>query len=151
MRRDSCRDSFTRLDRDGEGGPEGRLVSLGHRLQTQLVAAVLGQAEADQSAAVRGHEVDCLGGRELGRNCQVALVLAVGRVDDDHELSLAEVVDRLLDGRERRLLFHLGCHSVDRTVAHLPGGSHTSSAISSLMVCSLASPLRTATASLRRA
>ena len=80
--------------------PKRRLVALGHRLQAELVAAFLGQAEADQPAAVRGHEVDRLGRRELRRDRQVALVLAVGGVDDDHELAVADVLDRLLDGGE---------------------------------------------------
>ena len=100
LRGDAGRDPLARLDRDREGGAEGRLVALGHRLQPQLVAALLGQAEADQPAAVRGHEVDRLGRRELGRDRQVALVLAVGGVDDDHEPAVADVLDRLLDGGE---------------------------------------------------
>ena len=83
--------------------PKRRLVPLGHRPQAELVAALLGQAEADQPAAVRRHEVDRLGRRELGGDRQVALVLAVGRVDDDDELALADVLDRLLDRRERRV------------------------------------------------
>ena len=45
----------------------------------ELVGALLGQAEADQAAGVRGHEVDRLGRRELRRDRQVALVLAVLR------------------------------------------------------------------------
>ena len=47
-----------------------------------------------------GHEVDRLGRCELGRDRQVALVLAVGRVDDDDELALADVLDRILDRGE---------------------------------------------------
>ena len=53
--------------------------------EPELVAALLGQAEADQPAALRGHEVDRLRGRELGGDRQVALVLAVLVVDDDDE------------------------------------------------------------------
>ena len=79
--------ALARLDRRREGGAERRLVVLGHRAQPELVAALLGQAEADQAAPVRGHEVDRLGRRELGGDRQVALVLAVGRVDDDDELA----------------------------------------------------------------
>ena len=119
MRGDARGDPLAGLDRDGEGGPERRLVALGHRLQTEFVAALLGQAEADQPAAVRCHEVDRLGRRELSRDRQVAFVLAIGSVDHDHELALADVLDRLLDGRERRLFLELGCHPLDRT-AGLP-------------------------------
>ena len=103
---DAGRDALARLDRDGEGGAERRLVALGHRRQAELVAALLGQAEADQPARVRGHEVDRLGRRELGGDHEVALVLAVGIVDDDDDLarcgcprspprSVANGVDRL--------------------------------------------------------
>ena len=63
----------------------GRLVAPHHRLQAELVAALLGEGEADQPAAVGGHEVDGLGGGELRRHHQVALVLAVLVVEDhDH-------------------------------------------------------------------
>ncbi len=68
----------------------------------ELVGALLGQAEADQAARVRRHEVDRLGRRELRRDRQVALVLAVRVVDDDDHPALADVLDRLLDRRERR-------------------------------------------------
>ena len=100
--RDAGRDALARLDRDGEGRAERRLVALGHRAQAELVGALLGEAEADQAARVRRHEVDRLGGRELGRDHEVALVLAVGVVDDDDEAALADVLDRLLDRRKRR-------------------------------------------------
>ena len=56
--------------------------------QPELVAALLGEAEADEPARVGGHEVDRLGRRELGRDRQVALVLAILVVDDDDELAL---------------------------------------------------------------
>src|SRR5690242_669360 len=150
MRGDACRDPLTGLDRDREGRPERRLVALGHLLKAELVAALLGQTEADQATAVRSHEVDRFRSRELSRDRQIALVLAVGGVDDDHEPARADVLDRLLDGRERRLLFDLGGHSLDRTLAH-SGGSQRSSATSSLISPPRASPLMTATASFRRA
>ena len=99
--RDAGRHALARLDRDREGGAERRLVVVGHRPQAELVGALLGQAEADQPARVRGHEVDRLGRRELRRDHEVALVLAVGVVDDDDECALADVLDRVLDRGER--------------------------------------------------
>ena len=63
--RDPGRDALARLDRDGERGAERRLVVVGHRAQAELVGALLGEAEADQPARVRRHEVDRLGRREL--------------------------------------------------------------------------------------
>ncbi len=102
LRGDPGRDALARLDRDGEGGTERRLVVIRHRPQVELVAALRSQAEADQPAPVRRHEVDRLGSDELRGDRQVALVLAIRVVDDDDEAPRADVLDRLLDRRERR-------------------------------------------------
>ena len=118
VRRDAGRDALARLDRDGERGAERRLVLVGHLAQPELVAALLGQAEADEPARVRDHEVDGLGRRELGRDRQVALVLAVLVVDDDDEAAGADVLDRLLDGGERALGARVSGH---RHGGMLPG------------------------------
>ena len=81
--------------------PNGEVLRAHHQRQVELVAALLGQRQADQAAAVAGHEVDRLGGHLLGRDRQVALVLAVLVVDHDHHPALAELRQRLLDGGER--------------------------------------------------
>jgi hypothetical protein len=52
---------------------------------------------------VSGHEVDRLGGCELGREGEVALVLAVLVVADHHHPSGTDVLDRLFNGCERAL------------------------------------------------
>ena len=67
----------------------------------KLVAALAGQAEADEPAPLLRHERDRLGRRELRCDRQIALVLAVGRVDDHDELARANVLDRRLDRGER--------------------------------------------------
>ena len=108
LRGDPGRDALTGLDRDREGRLEGRLVVLGHLSQAELVAAPLGQTKADEAPRMGRHEVDRLGRGELGRDREVALVLAVGRVDDDHELALADVVDCVFDRRKRRRLLGRG-------------------------------------------
>src|SRR4029453_16982639 len=69
----------------------------------ELVAALGREREADQPASVLGHEVDRVGRDELGGDREAALVLAVLVVDDDDHLALADVLDRLLDGGERRV------------------------------------------------
>ena len=93
-------DALARLDRDGERGLEGRLVLRRHQVEAQLVAAVGRERQADQAAPVLGHEVDRLGRGELGREREVALVLAIlGVADHDHP-AVADVLDRLLDGAE---------------------------------------------------
>ena len=72
-----------------------------HLPQTELVAPLRRQAETDQAATVRGHEVDRLGRDELRRDRQVALVLAVRVVADDDEPPGADLLDRLFDAGER--------------------------------------------------
>ena len=81
-----------------------------------------GQRQADQPAAVRGHEVDRLRRRELRRHHQVALVLAVLAVADDDHPPAADLLDRLLDRREGALLGGLARSS--------PAGSSRSAPIS---------------------
>ena len=58
-----------------------------------------GQGKADQAAAVLGHEVDGVRGRHLGRDHQVALVLAVLVVDQDEHAAVARLFDDLFDRR----------------------------------------------------
>src|SRR5207248_5792557 len=53
---------------------------------------------AHQAGPVPGHEADVLGRYQLGRDDQVALVLAILVVDHDHELAGLEVGDRLRNG-----------------------------------------------------
>ena len=109
VRGDAGRDTLPCLDGDGEGRSERRLVPLGHRPQRELVAPVRREAEADEASRVRRHEVDRLGSDELRGDRQVALVLAVGVVDDDDEPPGADVLDRLFDRRERRDRLPRGC------------------------------------------
>src|SRR6185436_194646 len=85
---------------------EGRLVLGGHQVQAELVAAVGGESEADQPTCLAGHEVDVLRRRELGRESQVALVLAVLVVADDDHPARADVLERLLAAGKRRALAH---------------------------------------------
>ena len=99
--RDAGRHAFARFDADRERGAERRFVVLGHRTQAEVICAILGEAEADEAARMRRHEVDRLGRGELRSDRQVALVLAVGVVDDDDHPPLADVLDRLFDRRER--------------------------------------------------
>src|SRR5205085_7609076 len=69
--------------------------------QAELLATLTGQAEADQAARVRRHEVDRIRRGELRGADEVALVLALGIVDDDDHLPVPDVLDCLLDRRER--------------------------------------------------
>ena len=96
-RRDAGGDAGARLDRHAEGGPEARAVLLvaHHQRDAQLVETLAGHRQADEPAPEAGHEVDRLGRDLLGRDREVALVLAVLVVDDDDHLSGADVLERL--------------------------------------------------------
>ena len=82
------------------GGLERRLVLRRHQVEPELVAALRRQRQADEAAPVLRHEVDRLRRRELRGERQVALVLAVLVVADHDHPPAADVLDRLLDGRE---------------------------------------------------
>ena len=99
----------------------GSLVLGRHQVEAERVAAFGGQRQADQAAALFRHEIDRLRGGELGRHRQVALVLAVLVVADDDHPPAADLLDRLLDRRERalpRLGLRLLCCSAPRSYAH---------------------------------
>ena len=68
------------------------------------VEPFLRHRDADQPPAVRGHEVDDLRRDLLRRYGQIAFVLAILIVDDDDHLAVANRLDRVLDGGERRLM-----------------------------------------------
>ena len=96
-----------------------RLVHVRHLTQAELVTPLGGEAEADQAAAVHGHEVDRLRRDELGGDREVALVLAIGVVADDHEASRADLLDRLFDAGERRC-FGGGCGLAHAQIVAMP-------------------------------
>src|SRR5439155_6972871 len=100
VRGDAGRDPFAGLDGDGEGGAVGRLVAIGHHPQPEVVATLAGEAEADEAAPLLRHERDRLRRRELRGDGQVALVLAVGGVDDDDHAAGTDLLYSLLDRRE---------------------------------------------------
>ncbi len=101
VRRDPRRDALPGLDRHRERRAQRGLVVVGHRAKLELVAALGGETEADEPAPMRGHESDRLRRDELCREGEIALVLPVGVVDDDNEAPRADVLDCLLDRRER--------------------------------------------------
>ena len=99
--RDPGRHALAGLDRHGEGGLEGRLVLGRHEVEPELVAALGRERQADEPAALLGHEVDRVGRGELRRHGEVALVLAVLVVADDDHAAGADVLEGLLDRGER--------------------------------------------------
>ena len=100
--RDARRRAVPEVDRVGERGAVRLGVVLDHQRETELVAALPRQRHADDARRVAHEERDPLGRRVLRRHDQVALVLAVLVVDDDHDLAAADGGDRVLDGGEER-------------------------------------------------
>ena len=71
---------------DGEGGPNVAVLLSTIMGSPQTAPGGLRHGDADEAAAVDGHEVDCFRRCPLGRYCQVAFVLAPLVIDDDDEL-----------------------------------------------------------------
>ncbi len=83
--------------------PKREEFCCGHGKEAKMVGAFLGQGEADQAAAVTGHEVDGFRGDELGGQGEVALVFAVLVVDDDDHATGADFGERAGDIGKGRL------------------------------------------------
>ena len=90
-----------RFDRHAERRAEPRGVLIHHQRNLELVEPLAGHRHADEPAAVLRHEVDRLRRHLLGRQRQVAFVLAILVVADDDDLAGAERLDGVLDARER--------------------------------------------------
>ncbi|MNR15881.1 hypothetical protein D3C85_1324400 [compost metagenome] len=109
--------AFPGLDRDGEGGLHALAIVGGHRRQAQLSGAVAGHGQADQAARIADHEVDLIRRGELGRNDDVALVLAILGIHQDVGAAIAGVLENVLDRADRTVgimdgQFHhaVSCH-----------------------------------------
>ena len=101
-RADAGGDAFGGLDGDREGGAHLGAVARHHGRQAQALAALARQRQADQAAAEARHEVDGFGRDVVGREDQVALVLAVFLVDQDDHAAGGEIghdVGHRRDGR----------------------------------------------------
>ena len=116
---DAGGDALAGLDRHRERRLERRHVVMGHHVEAELLDPLRRERQADQTARVGGHEVDGLRRDVLRGHDQVALVLAVGRIDHHHHLARADVVDRFLNGRKRRHL-EFGVHLLEARISVHP-------------------------------
>lgn len=122
-----------RVDGDGEGRLHGLGVVRDHLREFETVELVGLHGRADETAALAHHERDDLGGRLLGGDDEVALVLPVLVVDDHHGPSGGDVANGLFDGVEREVLEGavvqpggLGSHAVAPSRAGVRVRSHQS-------------------------
>src|SRR6266536_1984506 len=93
-------DAKARVNGFAEGGAMDGSVDRRHEREVKLVAALLGEGQADQAAAVLGHEVDGVGRDFFGGHCEVALVFAVLVVNQYDHAALANLFDGFFDGGE---------------------------------------------------
>src|SRR2546426_331172 len=111
------RDAASGVDGHGERGPHGGRVVRDHHRDLELVQPLAGHRHADEAAAVLGHEVDRLRRDLVGGHHEIALVLAVLVVNDHEDAPLADLLDRLLDGRKPR---HVAPLSASDRTRYLP-------------------------------
>jgi hypothetical protein len=99
-RGDTGRDPLAGLDRHGKGRAVARgvLRVRHHHREAELPQALLGHRQADQPAAMGGHEVDGLGAALLGGHAQVALVLPILVVHEDHHPAGANLFEGNIHG-----------------------------------------------------
>ena len=93
-------DPHGRLDGHGEVGVLRRGILADHRPQAELMRALLGQREAQQTPCLAHHEVDILGAHLDGGHDQVALVLAPFIVQDHDHATGANVFENFGNGIE---------------------------------------------------
>ena len=89
--------SLKLVDGHGERCSQHRGVVVDLHCESQLLAPLGGDRCAQHSPALAHHEVDLLLGNALGGDDEIALVLTVLIVDNNHKLSLAELLNCLVD------------------------------------------------------
>ncbi len=92
---------FGGVDRFREGSSQASGIDRRHGAQLQPRTNLRVERQADQAAAVRGHEIDGFWRDLVGGDGQVAFVLAVFVVNDNKDLALAKIFDRLGNGSKR--------------------------------------------------
>ncbi len=85
-----------------------RAVRARHQLEVKLLGAFRRECEADQPAAVLGHEIDGVRRRHLRGDDEVALVLALLSIHQDEHAAVARVLDHFLDRGEELVMAGLG-------------------------------------------
>ena len=99
---DARADAVRGVDRHGEIGAMQFAVVRHHALQPELAGPRLGERDANETAAVLGHEIDRLG-CDLGRgHDQIPLVLALGIVGHDDHFAGANIAQDGFDGIKGR-------------------------------------------------
>ncbi len=88
------------VDRNGERGVVAGAVGGDHRPHVELVEATRVARHAHETPCPTQHEVDRVGRDPTCGHREVALVLAVFVVDDEHHLAAADALQGFIDGCE---------------------------------------------------
>ncbi len=100
-RRDTGGDPFASVDGDRERGAEGGRVLRRLRRQLQLLHPLRSQRQTDEATRMFGHEVDGVRRDLAGRHHKIALVFTIFVIDEDDELPLLDILDRVFDRIKR--------------------------------------------------
>ena len=103
---DARRDSFRRVDADGEIGAVGFAVTRDHRSKSESPELMFDRRHTHDAAAIANHHVDGLWRHHRRRRDQITFVLPVFIVGDDDKLAGGNIRDRGLNGIKGRLV---GC------------------------------------------
>ena len=106
-RRDTGGDPISGVDRNGKCGRQRPSGPDHHHRNVQLVESPPEHRHADQAAALARHEIHLGRPAELSRNGEIAFVLAILVVDDEHEAAGLELGDRVRDGGEVAQVFRV--------------------------------------------
>ena len=120
--RDSGGDAVAGVDGFAECRAVVRSVFGGHGPDAQVFKALFGHGQADQSAAVLGHEIDGFGRDFFGGQREVAFVLAIFVVDDHDHAAGADLLDRGRDVGKGCLGTHSDCDFNKAAPLNWPAG-----------------------------
>lgn len=95
--RDTGRHAFGRIDVFAKCGSEAGRIDGRHGLQIETGADLRIEREADESAAMSGHEVDGFGRDFFGGDGEIAFVFAVLVIYNNEDLALAEIFNCFRD------------------------------------------------------
>ena len=104
----SSGDAFTSVDRFTKCGPVLRCVFRGHRTNAQVLQALVGHGETNQSTAEAGHKIDGFGRNFFRGKGEVAFVFPVLVVHDDDHFAGANICNRAGNIAKRRVNGHPG-------------------------------------------
>src|SRR4051794_4449350 len=98
MGRDTSRAAMTKqVDGHRKGSLMQGSIVADHQFEAQLVATVFRKRNADQSATMFAHKVHNLRRNSCRRGDEISFVLTVLVVHNDHDLTVFDILDRIIN------------------------------------------------------